>query len=142
EHSKQLMDVPRLRQLWAVLRALPRGAAGDVMTHGDLIPGNVLVCDGRLVGVIDVGGQDRPILRWILSAPGVGATVPRQLLGLCKRGQIWYPRRDGPRAPTAGSCVLRGGTRSCSSPHSTSGSGRWPQEAASSQGWEGRDATD
>jgi aminoglycoside phosphotransferase (APT) family kinase protein len=50
------MDVPRLRQLWAVLRALPRGAAGDVMTHGDLIPGNVLVCDGRLVGVIDVGG--------------------------------------------------------------------------------------
>jgi aminoglycoside phosphotransferase (APT) family kinase protein len=56
EHSKQLMDVPRLRQLWAVLRALPRGAAGDVMTHGDLIPGNVLICDGRLVGVIDVGG--------------------------------------------------------------------------------------
>jgi aminoglycoside phosphotransferase (APT) family kinase protein len=26
------------------------------MTHGDLIPGNVLVADGRLVGVIDVGG--------------------------------------------------------------------------------------
>jgi aminoglycoside phosphotransferase (APT) family kinase protein len=26
------------------------------MTHGDLIPGNVLVAKGRLVGVIDVGG--------------------------------------------------------------------------------------
>jgi aminoglycoside phosphotransferase (APT) family kinase protein len=26
------------------------------MTHGDLIPGNVLVADGRLVGIIDVGG--------------------------------------------------------------------------------------
>jgi aminoglycoside phosphotransferase (APT) family kinase protein len=26
------------------------------MTHGDLIPGNVLVDDGRLVGVLDVGG--------------------------------------------------------------------------------------
>ena len=26
------------------------------MTHGDLIPGNVLVENGRLVGVIDVGG--------------------------------------------------------------------------------------
>jgi aminoglycoside phosphotransferase (APT) family kinase protein len=26
------------------------------MTHGDLIPGNVLVDGGRLVGVIDVGG--------------------------------------------------------------------------------------
>jgi aminoglycoside phosphotransferase (APT) family kinase protein len=28
----------------------------DVMTHGDLIPGNVLVADARLAGVIDVGG--------------------------------------------------------------------------------------
>jgi len=26
------------------------------MTHGDLVPGNVLVADGRLAGVIDVGG--------------------------------------------------------------------------------------
>jgi aminoglycoside phosphotransferase (APT) family kinase protein len=26
------------------------------MTHGDLIPGNVLVADGRLTGVLDVGG--------------------------------------------------------------------------------------
>ena len=26
------------------------------MTHGDLIPGNVLVSDGRLAGVLDVGG--------------------------------------------------------------------------------------
>jgi aminoglycoside phosphotransferase (APT) family kinase protein len=37
------------------MRALPR-TAGDVMTHGDLIPGNVLVSAGRLAGVIDVGG--------------------------------------------------------------------------------------
>ena len=37
------------------MRALPR-SAGDVMTHGDLIPGNVLVSDGRLAAVIDVGG--------------------------------------------------------------------------------------
>ena len=55
-HSERLLDVARLRRMWAVLRELPRGAAGDVMTHGDLIPGNVLVCDGRLAGVIDVGG--------------------------------------------------------------------------------------
>jgi aminoglycoside phosphotransferase (APT) family kinase protein len=56
EHSEPLMDVPPLRQMWAVLRDLPRTAAGDVMTHGDLIPGNVLVSDGRLTAVIDVGG--------------------------------------------------------------------------------------
>jgi aminoglycoside phosphotransferase (APT) family kinase protein len=56
ERSARFMDVPRLRRLWGVLRELPRGAAADVMTHGDLIPGNVLVRDGRLTGVIDVGG--------------------------------------------------------------------------------------
>src|SRR5689334_12863690 len=37
------------------MRVLPR-ASCDVMTHGDLIPGNVLVSGGRLTGVIDVGG--------------------------------------------------------------------------------------
>jgi aminoglycoside phosphotransferase (APT) family kinase protein len=54
--SERLLDVPRLRLLWSVLRDLPRGAGPDVMTHGDLIPGNVLVSGGRLAGVIDVGG--------------------------------------------------------------------------------------
>jgi aminoglycoside phosphotransferase (APT) family kinase protein len=53
--SEDLLDVPRLRRRWAALRELPRRAP-DAMTHGDLIPGNVLVADGRLVGVIDVGG--------------------------------------------------------------------------------------
>lgn len=53
--SATLLDVPRLRQTWAALRDLPR-TSGDVMTHGDLTPGNVLVAGGRLAGVIDVGG--------------------------------------------------------------------------------------
>lgn len=54
-HSEGLLDVPRLRGIWGALRELPRKAA-CVMTHGDLVPGNVLVSDGRLAGVIDVGG--------------------------------------------------------------------------------------
>jgi aminoglycoside phosphotransferase (APT) family kinase protein len=54
-NSAGLLDVPRLRTLWRRLRELPREAA-DVLTHGDLIPGNVLVSDGRLAGVLDVGG--------------------------------------------------------------------------------------
>jgi aminoglycoside phosphotransferase (APT) family kinase protein len=54
--SEQLLDVPRLRRMWGVLRELPRGATHDVMCHGDLIPGNVLVSEGRLAGVLDVGG--------------------------------------------------------------------------------------
>jgi len=55
-HSGELLDVPRLRRLWDCLRDLPRATQRDVMTHGDLIPGNVLVRDGRLAGVLDVGG--------------------------------------------------------------------------------------
>jgi aminoglycoside phosphotransferase (APT) family kinase protein len=55
-HSEELLDVPRLRRLWDRLRDLPRGTHQDVMTHGDLIPGNVLVRDGHLAGVLDVGG--------------------------------------------------------------------------------------
>ncbi|MFD2077606.1 Predicted kinase, aminoglycoside phosphotransferase (APT) family [Actinopolymorpha cephalotaxi] len=54
--SERLLDVPRLRRLWAGWRDLPRGDDPDVMSHGDLIPGNVLVADGRLAGVLDVGG--------------------------------------------------------------------------------------
>ncbi|MFI6291562.1 aminoglycoside phosphotransferase family protein [Nonomuraea sp. NPDC050790] len=53
--SERLLDVPRLRAAWTALRTLPR-AAPDVMNHGDLIPGNVLVSGGRLAGVLDVGG--------------------------------------------------------------------------------------
>ena len=55
-HSEELLDVPRLRRLWGQLRDLPRETQRDVMTHGDLIPGNVLVYGGRLAGVLDVGG--------------------------------------------------------------------------------------
>ncbi|MEV5527010.1 aminoglycoside phosphotransferase family protein [Streptomyces prunicolor] len=55
-HSEQLLDVPRLRRVWATLRDLPRGAAPDTMAHCDLIPGNVLVSAGRLAGILDVGG--------------------------------------------------------------------------------------
>ncbi|MFJ6676569.1 aminoglycoside phosphotransferase family protein [Actinosynnema sp. NPDC091369] len=55
ERSGELLDVPRLRGLWHAWRDLPR-EDDDVMTHGDLIPGNVLVSGGRLSGVIDVGG--------------------------------------------------------------------------------------
>ena len=55
-NSAQLLDVARLRRMREVMRGLPRSAGGDVMSHGDLIPGNVLVSGGRLAGVIDVGG--------------------------------------------------------------------------------------
>src|SRR5262249_29050644 len=51
EQSEQLLDVATLRSMWAVLRDVPRSRAGDVMSHGDITPGNVLVSGGRLTGV-------------------------------------------------------------------------------------------
>jgi aminoglycoside phosphotransferase (APT) family kinase protein len=55
--SEELLDVPGLRRMWETLRVAPRGGHEDVMAHGDLIPGNVLVTGERLAGVIDVGGR-------------------------------------------------------------------------------------
>ncbi|CAM64905.1 aminoglycoside phosphotransferase [Mycobacteroides abscessus] len=57
ERSAGLLDVPRLRQVWAQMRELPRGSDVDVTSHRDLIPGNMLVSgEGRLAGVLDAGG--------------------------------------------------------------------------------------
>ncbi|MEU8542266.1 aminoglycoside phosphotransferase family protein [Streptomyces sp. NPDC048717] len=56
KESEGLLNVPRLRQLWSQFRKLPRTCTDDVMSHGDLTPGNVLVIGDRLGGVLDTGG--------------------------------------------------------------------------------------
>lgn len=96
--SGPLLDVPRLRRIWQVLRDLPRGLGGDVMSHGDLIPGNVLVSGGRLTGILDVGGLGAadPALDLVAAWHLLG-TGPRQVfrddLGCgdldWARGQAW-----------------------------------------------------
>ena len=55
DKSEDLLDVRSLRAMWAELRTLPEVDA-DVMCHGDMIPPNILVRDGRLAGVLDGGG--------------------------------------------------------------------------------------
>ena len=97
ERSEGLLDVPLLRCLWGELRGLPR-IADDVMNHKDLIPGNVLVTDGRLAGVLDVGGLGPadPALD-LVAAWHLLETGPRQALraGLrsdaleWERGKAW-----------------------------------------------------
>ncbi|MEU6413279.1 aminoglycoside phosphotransferase family protein [Microbispora sp. NPDC046933] len=97
ERSEGLLDVPRLRRMWKSLRSLPREAA-DAMTHGDLIPGNVLVSGGRLAGILDGGGfgPADPALD-LVSAWHLLEAGPRQVLRLhleCddlewKRGKAW-----------------------------------------------------
>jgi aminoglycoside phosphotransferase (APT) family kinase protein len=55
-NSARLLDVPTLSSIWNELRELPRGDSPDVMSHGDLIPPNILTADGHLVGILDIGG--------------------------------------------------------------------------------------
>ncbi|MFJ1729682.1 aminoglycoside phosphotransferase family protein [Streptomyces sp. NPDC088254] len=97
EESEGLLDVPRLRQLWSRFRELPRTGA-DVMSHGDLIPGNVLVAEGRLAGVLDTGGFGPAdpaldlISAWHLLQPGPREVFRRTLA--CddlewERGKAW-----------------------------------------------------
>lgn len=80
EESEGLLDVPPLRKMWSRLRELPR-TDPDVMSHRDLIPGNVLVAGDRLSGVLDTGGfgPADPALdlvsAWHLMQPG-----PREVL--------------------------------------------------------------
>ncbi|HEY5890842.1 MAG TPA: aminoglycoside phosphotransferase family protein [Acidimicrobiia bacterium] len=49
------LDTSHLGEMWAYFRELPRESS-DAMTHGDLVPGNLLVSGGHLAGVLDVGG--------------------------------------------------------------------------------------
>lgn len=53
-NSEGLLDVARLRRMWARLRELPPSGP-DVMNHRDLIPANLLVHGEHLVGVLDAG---------------------------------------------------------------------------------------
>jgi len=95
--SGDLFDVSRLRGLWAEWRTLSR-TAPDVMSHGDLIPGNLLVRGGRLAGVLDVGsfGPADPALdlvcAWHLLAAGPRSAFRDELA--CddvewERGRAW-----------------------------------------------------
>ena len=54
KNSEGLLDVARLRRMWARLRKLPP-AGPTVMSHRDLIPANLLVQGERIVGVLDAG---------------------------------------------------------------------------------------
>ena len=95
--SAGLLDVTRLRAMWAGLRTLPEVDA-DVMCHGDLIPPNVLVRGTRLAGVLDSGGfaAADPALdlvsAWHLLDDGPRAAL-REALGSSdvqwRRGMAW-----------------------------------------------------
>lgn len=76
--SEHLLEVPRLRRIWADLRVLPE-VDEEVMCHRDLTPPNVLVEEGRLVGVLD-GGSFGP------ADPAVDLVAAWHLLDEPRRG--------------------------------------------------------
>lgn len=78
--SQGLLDVQRLTRMWDAFRELPREAP-DVMSHRDLTPGNVLIADGHLTGVLDLGayGAADPALD-LISAWNLLEAGPRQVL--------------------------------------------------------------
>lgn len=79
--SEGLLDVGTLRRIWEAMRELPRGDSPDVMNHGDLLPGNLLVHQGCLTGVLDVGGlaPADPALD-LVSAWHLLEAAPRQVM--------------------------------------------------------------
>lgn len=55
ERSQGLLPVAELTERWSMWRTLER-IQPDVMSHGDLIPANLLTDGTRLIGVLDTGG--------------------------------------------------------------------------------------
>lgn len=126
--SADLLDVPRLAALWAGFRLLPR-VQPDAMTHGDLIPSNILLHENRLVGILDTGGFSAGdpsldlVAAWHLFDHDARA-VFRESLGVDSltwqrgaawafqqaMGLVWYYRVSHPMMAQLGRCTL---TRIC-----------------------------
>ena len=124
ENSEGLLDVARLRDLWARLRELP-AAEPVVMSHKDLVPPNLLVQGERLVGVLD-GGSFGPadpsldlVAAWHLLDRQRRATFRSSLQVedlLWKRGVawafqqamglVWYYRLTNPAMSALGRSTL------------------------------------
>lgn len=122
--SHGLLPVDRLRERWASFRMLP-AADSTAMTHGDLIPGNVLIDGERLVGVLDGGAfapadpaldlvaawhmldhQPREVLRIELASDEHewrrgAAWAFQQAMGL-----VWYYRDTNPGVSALGRTTL------------------------------------
>lgn len=123
--SEGLLDTEAMRTMWASFRQLPREDP-DVMSHGDLIPSNLLVNDAKLVGVLDTGGFQAadPALD-LVCAWHLLSDAPRQQLRStlgCSdlqwergkawafhqgAGAYWYYRETNPAMAEMGRTTLR-----------------------------------
>jgi aminoglycoside phosphotransferase (APT) family kinase protein len=96
--SSHLLDTGRLTRIWDRCLETPPQDRPDVWIHADLMPGNLLVRDGRLAAVIDleavcVGDPAVDLMpAWNLLTPGARETY-RRALGVddatWERGRGW-----------------------------------------------------
>lgn len=56
-HCEDLLDVQQVQAIWEDALAAPDWDGPPVWLHADLIPGNLLLRDGRVVGVLDFGAM-------------------------------------------------------------------------------------
>lgn len=89
--SVGIIDTAAVEHLWSRLRELP-APAGRSLSHTDLVPGNVLVRDGRLVGLLDTGDASAAdpaldlVIAWHLFGPEMRERVR---LGLESSDEEW-----------------------------------------------------
>ena len=122
--SSTLLPVERLQALWSGFRMLP--ALGfEKMTHGDLIPGNLLVRGDRLVGVLDGGGfaatdpsldlvvawhmldaEERSFLRSTLGCSDLEWQRGAAWAFVQAMGLVWYYRESNPGMSELGRSTL------------------------------------
>ncbi|EIU17002.1 aminoglycoside phosphotransferase family protein [Mycobacteroides abscessus] len=127
QRSQGLLDVRPLRCMWSQMRELSRGPEPDLTSHGDLMPGNLLVSDDRhLTGILDVGslGPADPALD-LACAWHLLDTLPRKVLreslnsdeAQWQRGRawafqqamglVWYYHHSNPTMSQIGKRTLR-----------------------------------
>ncbi|MGF2948540.1 phosphotransferase [Microbacterium alcoholitolerans] len=114
KQSAGIVDAARVSCAWSMLREVPQ-VGEPVMSHRDLIPANLLVAEGRLVGVLDggsFGAADRSldlVCAWhLLEAEArlvvrgiVGASDDEWRRGAAwalqqAMGLVWYYERTNP----------------------------------------------
>ena len=123
--SEHLVPVSQLRRIWQRLRELPRDKP-DAMTHGDLIPGNVLVANGHLAGILDAGGfgpadpalelvagwhlldaHNRILLRTELDCDDLEWKRGKAWALQQAMGAVWYYEKTNHHMHTMGLCTIK-----------------------------------
>lgn len=125
DRSEGLLPAEQLRGLWSRWRELDR-TGPDVMSHTDLIPGNLLSDGNRLTGVLDAGGFSAAdpaldlVSAWhLLAAPSreklrrrLGCSAPEWERGAAWAfeqaiGLVWYYRDTNPTLAELGRSTLQ-----------------------------------